>query len=172
MTQKIIDIVNKQIKEEFYSAYLYLALSAKLESWNLKGAANWMLIQAKEENDHAMGFFKFLVERGIEVNLEAIAKPEIKAQNVQEVFEAGLAHEKIVTDLINKIYEAAQEEKDYALVSFIKWYIDEQVEEEANATEILDQIKLIGKDGSAIYLLDKDLAARTYVASGPYATAA
>jgi ferritin len=172
MTQKVIDIINNQIKEEFYSSYLYLALSGQLEAWNLKGAANWMLIQAKEEVDHAMGFFKFLVDRGVAVKLEAIAKPEVNPKNILEVFEAGLKHEKIITGLIAKIYETAQAEKDYALVSFIKWYIDEQVEEEANATEMIDKIKLVGADGPAVYLIDKDLAARTYIPSGPYAAAA
>ncbi len=172
MTQKVIDVINNQIKEEFYSSYLYLALSAQLEAWNFKGAANWMLIQAKEEVDHAMGFFKFLTERGVAVKLEAIKKPEANVKNIQEVFEAGLKHEKFVTSLIGNIYEVAQAEKDYALISFIKWYIDEQVEEEANATEMIDKIKLIGSDGSALYLVDKDLAARVYVPSGPYAATA
>jgi len=172
MTEKITNILNNQIKEEFYSSYLYLALAAKLEEWNLKGAANWMLIQAQEEVDHALGFFKFLGERGVAVKLEAIDKPVANPKNIQEVFEAGLKHEQLITSLINKIYEAAQAEKDYALVSFIKWYIDEQVEEEANATEMIAQIKLIGADGSALYLLDKELAGRTYIPSGPYAASA
>jgi len=173
MTEKIKDIINLQIREEFYSSYLYLALAARLESLNFKGAANWMHIQAKEENDHALGFFRFLVDRAQEPKLLAIAEPVLdKVSDVGSIFAAGLEHERHITALIYKIYEAAREEKDYALESFIKWYIDEQVEEEANATEIIDKIKLLGGNGSALYLLDSELAARTYVASGPYAAKA
>jgi len=173
MTKKIKDIIDQQIQEEFYSSYLYLALAARLESLNLKGAANWMYIQAKEENDHALGFFRFLVDRAQEPKLLAIAEPALdKVTDVASIFSVGLEHEKHITALIYKIYEAAREEKDYALESFIKWYIDEQVEEEANATEIIEKIKLLGGNGSALYLLDSELAARTYLPSGPYAAKA
>jgi ferritin len=172
MTEKTKEIINNQINEEFYSAYLYLAFSAKLEKWGFKGAANWMKIQAQEENDHALGFFRFLLERGEEPELRAIAKPEeASLKNMLDMFSAGLAHEKHITACIGKIYELAREEKDYALESFTKWYIDEQVEEEANAIEIIDKLKLIGDNGSAVYMLDQELKARMYVPSGPYATA-
>lgn len=170
MTENIKNIINVQIQEEYYSAYLYLALAARLESLNLKGAANWMYIQMKEENDHALGFFRFLVERSEEPKLMVLAEPEIsKIKTIGDVFAAGLEHEKHITALIHKIYEVARDEKDYALESFVKWYIDEQVEEEANAVEIIEKIKLIGDNGSALYLLDQELGARVYVPSGPYA---
>lgn len=170
MTEKIKQILDQQIKEEFYSAYLYLALAGRLEKWNLKGAANWMKIQAMEERDHALGFFRFLAERGEEPELLALDKPEIaNIKDIGAVFAAGLNHEHHITALIYKILEAAREDKDYALESFIKWYIDEQMEEEANATEIIEKIKLTGTSGPSLYLLDQELAARTYLASGPYA---
>ncbi len=167
---KTFDIVNRQIGEEFYSAYVYLALAGRLESWGLKGAANWMKVQAREEEDHAMGFFRFLLERGEEPVLPAISQPDVsKVKNVLDAFLAGLSHEKHITGTIHAIYEAARENKDYALESFIKWYIDEQVEEEANANEIIDRLKLVGSDGPSLYLLDQELGARLYTPSGPYA---
>ncbi len=172
MTDKIKNILDKQIQEEFYSAYLYLALASRLESLSFKGAANWMHIQAKEENDHALGLFRFLVERNEEPKLLAIAEPKIDGlNNLESIFSASLRHEKHITSLISSIYELARTEKDYALESFIKWYIDEQVEEEANANEILDKLKLIGDNGPALYLLDQELGNRVYAPGGPYATA-
>ncbi|MFA5886552.1 MAG: ferritin [Patescibacteria group bacterium] len=172
MNEKIRNILNEQIKEEFYSAYFYLALAAKLEKLNLRGMANWLYIQAKEENDHALGLFKFLVERGEEPELLALAQPAMSGiKTASDIFQAGLKHERYITTRIYGILEAAREAKDYALESFIKWYIDEQVEEEAQATEIIEKLKLIGQDGSALYLLDQELAKRTYLPSGPYAAA-
>lgn len=171
MNDKIKSILNEQIKEEFYSAYLYLALAARLEKLNLRGLANWMHIQAKEENDHALGFFKFLVERGEEPELLALAQPAVSGiKNVADAFQASLKHERYITTRIYGILEAAREAKDYALESFIKWYVDEQVEEEANALEIIEKIKLIG-DGPGLFMLDQELAKRAYVPSGPYAAA-
>ena len=170
MNTKVKEILDKQIMEELHSAYLYLALAARLESQNFKGLANWMTVQAKEEEDHAMGFFRFLQERGEEPNLLPIAAPDISSiKTPADAFAAGLKHEQHVTALINNIYEVATAEKDYALESFIRWYIDEQVEEEASATEILDKVKLIGDNGPALFMLDKELAARSYTPSGPYA---
>jgi ferritin len=173
MTNKIKDIINKQINEEFYSAYLYLAFAAFLEKKGLKGAANWMNIQAKEENDHALGFFRFMLDRNEEPVLEPIAKPDLSGlKNVKDVFMAGLKHEQHITERISNIHQLAKEEKDSSLESFIKWYVDEQVEEEANAVEIIDKLNLSGLEGSIIYMIDQELKARTYVPSGPYAAAA
>ncbi|MFA6995097.1 MAG: ferritin [Patescibacteria group bacterium] len=173
MTEKTKEIINQQIKEEFYSAYLYIALAARLESLNLKGAAAWMQVQAKEENDHALGFFRFLVQRSEEPKLLALAEPKIaELKNIGAIFSAGLEHEKHITALIYKIYEVAREEKDYALESFIRWYIDEQREEEANSVDIIEKIKMIGDNGSALYLLDQELSTRAYTPSSPYTTGA
>lgn len=172
MTDKVKNILNQQIMEELHSAYLYLALAARLESLNFKGLANWMTVQAKEEEDHALGFFRFLLERGAEPALLPIAAPDISSiKTIADIFAAGLKHEQHVTALINKIHETALTEKDYALESFNRWYIDEQVEEEASATEILEKVKLIGDNGPALYALDKELAQRAYTPSGPYAKA-
>jgi ferritin len=172
MNDKLRTIINEQINEEFYSSYLYLALAARLEQANLRGMANWMYIQAKEENDHALGFFRFLVERGEEPQLAALAQPAMASiKTPSDVFSASLKHERHITARIYGIYEAAHEAKDYALESFLKWYIDEQVEEEMNATEIIEKLKMIGQDGAALYLLDQELAKRAYTASGPYAQA-
>lgn len=173
MTDKIKDIINKQINEEFYSAYLYLAFAGFFEKKGLKGAANWMNIQAKEEIDHATGFFRFLTDRNEEPVLEAIAKPNLSGlKTIKDIFNASLKHEQHITERISNIHQLAKEEKDSALESFIKWYVDEQVEEEANAIEILDKLNLAGNEGSVIYMIDQELKARTYIPSGPYAAAA
>jgi len=170
MTAKIKKILNDQIREELYSAYLYLALAGHLDGRNLKGIANWMYIQAKEEMDHALGFFRFLLERGEEPVLQALAQPKLgELKSVKSVFAAGLKHERHISELINKIQDAARVEKDHALESFVKWYIDEQVEEEANAMEIIGKLEMVGSDGPSLYMLDQELGARTYLPSGPYA---
>ena len=173
MTDKIKAILNKQIQEEMYSSNLYLAMAGRLESWNLKGMANWMQIQAKEEHNHALGFFFFLLSRGVEPIMPMIAQPDLsQVTDVTAVFSASLIHEQHITKCISDIYEAAKEDKDYALESFIRWYIDEQVEEEANATENKDKLKLIGTEGPALYMLDQELAARVFVDFVPGKTAA
>ncbi|MDD2680807.1 MAG: ferritin [Patescibacteria group bacterium] len=173
MTDKIKNILNEQIREEMYSSNLYLAMSGRFEALNLKGMANWMQIQAKEENNHALGFFYFLLNRSVEPVISALAQPDLKGlDKPADLFAAALKHEGHITACINSIYELAKEEKDYALESFIRWYIDEQVEEEANANEIVDKIKLIGSEGPALYMLDQELAARTFTEFIPGKTAA
>lgn len=172
MTDNTKKIVNAQIQEELYSAYIYLALAGRLESLNFKGLANWMQVQAKEEMDHALGFFRFLLERGIEPQLEAIKQPDISGvKTPADAFAAALQHEQHISACIHKILELARNEKDYPLESFVKWYVDEQVEEEANATEALEKMKLAGSDGPSLLLLDSQLGARAYTPSGPYAAA-
>jgi len=173
MTDKVRNILNTQIQEELYSAYLYLALAGYLESTNLKGMANWMYVQVKEEVDHAMGLHRFLLERGATPELEVIGKPDISLiKNPADVFAAALKHEQHITDLINKILEVAREEKDYALESFIKWYIDEQVEEEESAFEALEKVNLAAGNGPALLILDEQFASRIYTPGGPYASKA
>lgn len=173
MSDNTKKIVNTQIREELYSAYIYLALAGRLESLNFKGMANWMTVQAKEEMDHAMGFFRFLLERGIEPQLEAINQPDISSvKTPADAFLAALTHEQHISALIHQILETARAEKDYPLESFVKWYVDEQVEEEASATEALQKMKLAGTDGPSLLLLDSQMAARSYKPSGPYAAKA
>lgn len=163
INEKVGNIINEQINKEFYSSYLYLSMSAYFSDIGLLGFANWMRVQAQEESAHAMLMYDFLIDRGYKVDLTAIDAAPNKWGSPLSVAEAVLSHEVYVTGLINNIYTIAEEAKDRATMSYMNWFIDEQVEEEANAKEIIDKLKLIGDDKSALYLLDKDLAARVFV---------
>ena len=158
--KKMQEAINRQIKEEMYSAYLYLAMSAYFESQNLKGFGHWVRIQAKEEMGHAMRFYDYVVERLGRVTLGAIEQPTSEWKGATEVFEQVLSHEQKVTGLINNLMEQAIAEKDYASQSMLKWFIDEQVEEEASADEILQKLKIIKESPGALLMLDKQLGKR------------
>ncbi|MFH2021464.1 MAG: ferritin [archaeon] len=160
ISKKIQEVMNKQINHEFYSAYLYLGMAAYFENQNLKGFANWMKKQAQEEMTHGMKFFNFINERNGEVSLEMVAKPAGKWKSPLQVFEEAYAHELKVTELIYNIVALATAEKDYASKSFLKWFVDEQVEEEANASEIVHKLKLAGDSKGALIMLDRELGAR------------
>ncbi len=160
MNKKIQDAINKQINAELYSSYLYLSMAAYLDNLDLTGFAHWMKMQAQEEVEHAMKFYHYLFERGGTVKLDAIAKPSANFTSPLDIAKKTLAHEKKVTDLINKLYELGLKEKNYAFQSFLKWFIDEQVEEESSAITLIDKIKLAGREGPGLYLLDKELAGR------------
>lgn len=162
MTKKLQQEVNNQINEEMFSSYLYLSMSAFAKSKSLNGFANWFEIQAKEELDHAMGFYNYLLDAQGTVELQAIAQPSTSFANVKELFSEGLKHEKHITSRINFLYELAQEEKDHAFISLLKWYLDEQVEEEANASEYVDKLNLAGANGAALLMLDAELSQRIY----------
>lgn len=163
MKKTIEKELNKQINEEMYSAYLYLAFAAHFESMNLKGFANYFKVQAREEMDHAFGFYNFVYDVNGKVELDTIEKPAFKFKSVKNMFELALEHEKHITSRINLINELAKKESDYPLENFIKWYINEQVEEENNAIEILAKLDILGSEkGTALYLLDKELGAREY----------
>lgn len=153
-----------QINKELYSEYLYLSMKAYFASLNLNGFANWMDVQVQEEHAHAMGMFNYVIERGGKIILEAIDKPETNWESPLEVFKKVLAHEEYVTSRINALMDVAEETKDRAAMTFLNWYIKEQVEEEANVGGILAQLELIKDDKSALFALDKELAARTFVA--------
>lgn len=155
---------NKQINEELYSAYLYLSMSAYFEGLSLMGFANWMKIQTQEEVAHAMGMFDYLHSRDGKAILDTINKPSNEWSSPEEVFEAVLAHEQFVTSKIYELMDIADAEKDRAATQFLQWYVKEQVEEEDTANEILTKLRLIGSDPNALLLLDKDLAARVFVA--------
>lgn len=163
INEKVGKILNEQVNKELYSAYLYLSMSAYFSDIGLLGFANWMRVQFQEEQAHAMFIYDFLLDRGEEVILTAIAAPPTTWANPLNVMEEVLKHEVYVTGLINNIVSVAEEIKDRATMSYMNWFVDEQVEEEANAKEIIDKLKLIGDDKSALYLLDKDLAARVFV---------
>ena len=163
ITEKVGKVLNEQVNKELYSAYLYLAMSAYFSDIGLLGFANWMRVQAQEEQAHAMFIYDFLLDRGEKIVLTAIDAPQTTWSNPLAVVEEVLKHEIYVTSLINNIVSVAEEVKDRATMSYMNWFVDEQVEEEANAKEIIDKLKLIGDDKSALYLLDKDLAARVFV---------
>jgi ferritin len=154
------DAMNEQIKNELYSAYLYLSMAAHFESKTLAGFANWLRIQAKEELGHAMKFYDFILERGGEVTLKAIDQPPSSWKSNLEAFEQVLAHEQKVTKNIHDLYELALKEKDYPSQVMLQWFIEEQVEEEKNATEIIEKLKMIEAHGTAVLMLDHELGER------------
>lgn len=151
---------NEQINAELYSAYLYLSMSAWCEKNNLPGFAHWMRVQFREEQEHAMKFYRYIVECGGQVNLAAIDAPETEWKDIAAVFAQTLKHERYVTGRIHKLVELAAKEKDYAAGQFLQWFVSEQVEEESNAEQIIAKLEMIGKQGPAMYMLDKEMAAR------------
>ena len=160
LSKKMQDAINEQIKNELYSGYLYLAMAAYAEAQNLPGFAHWMKAQCQEEVEHAMKFFGHVAERGGRVELRAIDEPPVEFDSPTALFEMTLEHEKKVTGLINDLYELALAEKDYASQVLLQWYIGEQVEEEANATEILETLRMAGGKGQALVMMDRALASR------------
>ncbi|MDD2425928.1 MAG: ferritin [Bacteroidales bacterium] len=161
--KNVEEILNKQINAEFWSAYLYLSMSAYFESKNLPGFANWMKVQYQEEMSHAIKIFDYIHSRGGAVKLQPIAKVETEWKSPVDAFKDTYKHECEVTDMIHKCYEVALKEKDHATTNMLQWFIDEQVEEEDNAQRILDQLELIGDNGHGIFYLDKEMSARTFV---------
>ena len=164
MDKKVHKLLNQQINKEFYSAYLYLDFSNWFSAKGLDGFANWYLIQAQEERDHAMLFYQYLQNENQTVSLEAIPKPDKVFENGMDVLKAGLEHEEYVTSLINDIYSAAEKVKDYRTMQFLDWFIKEQGEEETNANGMISKMELFGSDPRSLYLLDKELSARVYSA--------
>lgn len=162
MNEKLEKAFNDQINAEFYSEYFYLSMYAYFERSNLKGFANWMNVQMQEEHAHAMGMFNYLHERGAKVELQKIEQPKTDWTSVVEVFEDVLKHEKYVTSRINALMDTAEEVKDRAAVSFLDWYLKEQVEEESNVGNVLKTLKQICDAPQCIYMLDKELATRTF----------
>ena len=160
MDKKLQKAFNDQIKNELYSAHIYLAMAAYFETKNLIGFAHWMKVQYKEEVSHAMKMFEFLNDRGIKVLLQAIPQPTLEYNSTLEVFDETLKHEKKVTSLINALYSLAKEVNDNASSVFLQWFISEQVEEEKNASYIIDTLKMIKPEGPALIMLDRELAKR------------
>jgi ferritin len=160
INEKLQNAFNSQIQKEFHSAYLYLAMSAYAHSKNLHGFAQWLKVQYNEETEHAMKLLNYLGERGAQVTLKKIDAPANDFGTPLNLFEAVLKHEETITESINKLYETALEEKDYAAQIFLQWYINEQVEEEASASAVLERLKVIGDKGSSILYIDKELGKR------------
>ncbi|HTX74345.1 MAG TPA: ferritin [Rectinemataceae bacterium] len=161
ISKKMADRINEQINREMYSGYLYLAMAARMAEAGYKGVANWMTIQYHEEMFHAMKFFHYLEDQGATVELKTIAKPEFKDTTVKEIFQHALEHEKSVTQSIREIMDMAIAEKDYATEVLAQWYINEQVEEEKNASEILQTIDLLGNNAQGVFMLNIELGKRS-----------
>lgn len=162
LSPKIEKALNEQLNREFFSAYLYLSMSAYCSSLSLDGFANWMRVQYDEEFFHAMKFYSYIIDRGGKVTLESIDKPQTDWKGVIDVFSATLEHERFITSSINELATLSLEDKDHATANFLQWFINEQVEEESTADNILNKLKLIGEDGNGIYMIDKELATRVY----------
>jgi ferritin len=170
LNEKIEKAFNKQINAELYSGYLYLSMSACFESLGLKGFANWMRVQAQEEQAHAMKFFAFVNDRGGQVLLDAIEKPPAEWTSPLAAFEAVYEHECKVSGLINDLVNLATGERDHASQAFLQWFVTEQVEEEASAAEIVDQLKMIGESGGALLMMDHKLGERVAAAASSEAS--
>jgi ferritin len=160
ITESMREELNAQINAEFYSAYLYLAMSSWCDTQNLKGFAHWLNIQYQEETLHTLKFMQHLQDRGGLVELRAIAAPPAKFDSALQLFERILDHERSITERIHKIYEKALAEKDYTTQVFLHWFVTEQVEEEANVDHVLEKIRMIGERSSGLLYLDKELGKR------------
>ncbi len=163
LKEKMNQALNAQINKEFYSAYLYLAMSVYFEDNNLPGFANWMRVQFQEEQFHGFKFFDYVHERGGKVTLDAIEKPQVDFEGIVDVYEETLKHEKMITKSVEDLMELAVAEKDYATQSFLHWFIDEQVEEEATVEEIINQLKMVDGKGQAILMFDRQFKTKQFV---------
>ena len=164
MNEKVAALLNQQINKEFYSAYLYLDMSNYYDELDLDGYANYYMVQAQEERDHALLFMKYMQINGLKVTLEAIDKPDKVFDSILAPLEAAAEHERYVTALINDIYHACHEVKDYRTMKFLDWFVDEQMEEEDNADSMITRYKLFGSDPKGLYSLDQEYAGRVYTA--------
>lgn len=168
LSQKLQDAFNSQINKELYSEYLYLSMAAYCFSQDLDGFANYFMVQTQEEHFHAMKMFNFVNDRGGRVILKPIDGPDTEFKSIVEIYEKTFEHEQFVTKSINELMDVAIKESDHAAASFLKWFIDEQVEEEATVSKILAKLKLINGEGHGTLMLDTELAARVFT---PPATA-
>ena len=164
LDKTVSKLLNEQINKEFYSAYLYLDFSIYYEKQGLDGFANWYMVQAQEERDHAMLFLKYLQLCGEEASLDAIGKPDKALNSLMAPLQFGLEHEQYVTSLINDIYAAAYNVKDFRTMQFLDWFVKEQLEEEKNADDMIKKMELFGGDSKGLYSLDSEYAARIYTA--------
>ncbi|HLO60680.1 MAG TPA: ferritin [Bacteroidales bacterium] len=160
INKKVEEVLNKQVNAEFWSAYLYLSMAAWCENKGFKGFANWMRVQFHEETTHALKIYNFILERAGEVKLQPIAAVETSWDSLLNIMEDTYEHECKVTALIHGCYEVAMAEKDYATSTMLQWFIDEQVEEESNALEIIDVLKITGEKSGGVFYLDKKLGSR------------
>ncbi|HAV92134.1 TPA: ferritin [candidate division WOR-3 bacterium] len=160
ISKKMVKEINDQIQRELYSEYLYLQMAAFFKGENLDGFSKWMIFQAKEEHTHAMKFYEHLYERGEQVTFQAISAPKADYKNPLDVFKFAYNHELTVTKNISNLMSLAKKESDYATESFIKWFVDEQVEEEASFDKIVRILEKIKESSNALYMLDNQLSKR------------
>ena len=160
LNKSVLEALNEQIKNEYFSSYKYLAMSAYCESINMRGFASWLRKQSGEELSHAMRLFDYVLDRGGKVTLHEIDKPAAKYKSLVEMFQQVLDHEMEVTGMINSLYELASSKSDHATAVELQWFIQEQVEEEKTASDVLESLKLAGDNASALLILDSQLAER------------
>lgn len=163
ISNEMADRLNDQLNKEFYSAYLYLAVSTVCSRKGFNGAANWFYIQYQEENAHALKLFRYLDNQSVDIELKSIASPELEEGGFIDAFEASLAHEQKMTNWLNNLSNFAFQEKDHATYSILQWYVTEQVEEEATLSQIIDQIRIVGDNGLGLLTIDKELSTRIFV---------
>jgi ferritin len=164
LSSKLQTELNNQMNNEFFAEYEYLSMAAYFHSINLDGIANYFHVQAQEEHFHAMKIFHFILDKGGKVELQQISKPDVTFSSPVAVFEKALAHEQKVTKSINDLMDEAIKENDHAVNSFLKWYVDEQVEEEALASKNLGKMQLINGQGEGLLILDQEYSSRTFTA--------
>ena len=162
LSNQLLDALNEQVNFEFYSSYTYLAMAAYAESVDLSGFANFFRVQAQEEMSHAMKFYDYIFQKGGMVKLEAIEKPKVEYNNIIEVFETGFNHEQTVTRRIYELADIATAEREHATMSLLKWFVDEQVEEENNFQTILKKVRRLEGNPAAMYMLDEELSTRVF----------
>ena len=160
VSEKINEIMNEQINKEFYSGYLYLSMSANLHELGLFGFSNWLKVQAKEEVEHGLKLLDYLLERSSYVTLKQIKTPNFEFKGVKSVFETLYEHEQCITNSVMNIAKLAEEECDRKTLTFIDWFIEEQVEEEQQVKDIIKRLEVFGENNAALYLLDKELGER------------
>ncbi len=160
ISEKMQAALNEQVNKEFYSAYMYLAMSAYCNTLGLPGFAHWMRMQYEEENMHVTKMYDYILDQGGQVELLAIEKPAKEYGSPLNVFEKTLEHEQYVTSLIHKLMDLALEERDYATQTFLQWYVTEQVEEEANVNDVLAPLRMVGDDKGGLMMIDQQLASR------------
>jgi ferritin len=166
LSNKMQEALNAQINSELYSAYLYLAMTAYFEAENLRGFANWMRVQASEEMTHAMKIYDFINERNGRVLLQPIQGPQAEWESSLAAFESAYQHEQEVTGMINRLVDLSIQESDHATQSFLQWFVDEQVEEEANAYNVIQDLKRVVNSAHGLFMLDRELAGRKAEAEG------
>lgn len=163
ISKQMTAAINKQINAEIYSAYLYISMSSYSTLKGLKGTANWLFIQAQEEMTHALRMYQYVNSQGGHAVMSAIDQPPSEFESLKKIFEDTLEHEKKVTAMINDLMNLAVKEKDHATEVFLQWFVNEQVEEEENANDVLARVNLAGEQGNGLFMVDNELAARMFV---------